>query len=105
LSFLPGASYWLDLGERTIRAFFQGFLAAAALKGAGAAVPGVIGITDFPWLGALNFGIGTAMMAVLTGLSTISLGDRKTATFLPPPDKSPQVMRAVFHRDHSNDAD
>lgn len=91
------ASYWIDLLERVIRSFAQGTLGGFGL---GATVHP---FTELPWVFALEMGVTTAVLCLLTCLTTIGTGDRKTASYLPPPEKTQQVVqRFMHHRDGDN---
>lgn len=89
-------AFWIDLGERTLRAFAQGFLAALTLKGFSAAVP----IADMPWLLAVELGASTAIMCLITGLTSIPVGDKNTASFLPPADQTVEKLKGRFRPPH-----
>jgi hypothetical protein len=91
------ASFWIDLGERTLRAFAQG-----ALGGFGVGAT-VLPVTGLPWMLALQMGGSMAVLCFLTGLAGGWTGDKQTASFLPPPDQTPQLMRALAHPLHRED--
>jgi Putative lactococcus lactis phage r1t holin len=84
------ASYWIDLGERTIRSFAQSLVATL---GVGAALSPV---THLPWLVALEIGASSAVMSVLTSLAAMKVGDPQTASFLPPPKKTEAAVKSLL---------
>ncbi len=53
---------------------------------------------SLPWVFAVEVGASAAAVSVLIGLSTMKLGDQQTASFLPPPDKTPAMMKALFRK-------
>ena len=91
---LGSASFWVDLGERTVRAFAQGCLVGL---GVGTAV---LPVQTLPWLFAAEIGGTQAALTVLTGLAALKVGDRLTASFLPSPPGNAAAVKAVFtHKD------
>lgn len=74
-------SFWVDLGERTLRAFAQGVLATWTMLQIHVA-PGV----ELPWLFMLQGGGVYAVYTLITGLAGMKIGDSYTASFLPAPE-------------------
>lgn len=90
---LLSKSFWVDLIERTVRAFAQGALAGLGLDAVTKPV------NQLPIVFALELGGTLALICFLTGLAGMKLGDPMTASFLPaPPNNTPPPMRSWFSR-------
>jgi hypothetical protein len=87
---LASASFWIDTGERAVRAFAQGTLTALGIGSANHFVPDV----SVPWPAAFAAGGIAAMMSVLMSLASIKVpgSDPDSGSFLPPP----KVQAAKF---------
>lgn len=90
---LGASSYWIDLGERTVRSFAQGVLVGLGVTAASTPV------THLPWQAALELGAAQAVVCFLMGLAGLKFGDKQTASFLPPPAQTPLMMSALFHKE------
>lgn len=89
---LGSASFYIDAAERCARAFGQG-----ALLGLGANAVG-IPVHELPWQFACELGVSNAAICFLTCLSSLSFGDKETASFLPPPAQTPLMVASIFHK-------
>ncbi len=78
--------FWVDLGERTIRAFAQGMVGALGVTAIASPV------TSLPWVFAAEVGASAAVFSILTGFAALKVGDGQSASLVPP-------MKALFLRE------
>jgi hypothetical protein len=86
-------AYWIDVGERTLRAFATGVVSAFTLLEVGA-VPGA----HMSWQYLLISGGMYGGYTLLTCLAAMKVGDQSAASFLSPPDKKVPALKALFAR-------
>jgi hypothetical protein len=94
---LTSASYWIDVGERTIRTFAGATLSALGL---GALSSPSDFIVNMPWALSLLFGASSAAITLLMALASIGVpgSDPLTGSALPPPAQTPAAFKAFFGR-------
>jgi hypothetical protein len=94
MSSLTKPSFWIDLGERTVRAFAQGAVAVLAINAA------TTPITALPWITAAAVGASAAVIAVISGIASVAVpgSDPATASFLPPPEQTPALLKSMLRR-------
>jgi hypothetical protein len=78
----PVTYYIRDLAERTGRSFVQGFTLAVLGP---AVTSGTLDITTVNWGSGLDFGLGMALLTVITAIGAQPFGNPTTASILKSP--------------------